>query len=143
MIVTYTCEFCILQLDDWVLCRIYKKKNTGKPLDIKAEDQSVETVTTAVGASHEPQTQALKFPRICSLSHLWEMEYMGTIAQLFGENSCNAVCDNQNIVSSNGNHVSRQLGEVPHQYGDTMKFQGNQSGILNQPVYVHPVYEFQ
>lgn len=128
-----------MRLDDWVLCRIYKKKNLGKALDIKAEDQSAETVTAADAASYEPQqTQLSKFPRICSLSHLWEMEYMGTISQLLGENSYNnAVYDNQNIVNSNGNHVSRQLGEVPHQ------FQGNQSGILNQPVYVNPVYEFQ
>ncbi|XP_027153866.1 NAC domain-containing protein 2-like [Coffea eugenioides] len=127
-----------MRLDDWVLCRIYKKKNLGKALDIKAEDQSTETLTTADAASCEPQqTQLSKFPRICSLSHLWEMECMGTISQLFGDNSYNAVYDNQNIVNSNGNHVSRQLGEVPHQ------FQGNQSGILNQPVYVHPVYEFQ
>ena len=105
---------------DWVLCRIYKKKNFGKALDIKAEDQSTETVTTADAASCEPQQiQLSKFPRICSLSHLWEMECTGTISQLFGDNSYNAVCDNQNIVNSNGNHVSRQLGEVLHQ------FQGN------------------
>lgn len=129
-----------MRLDDWVLCRIYKKKNLSKALEIKAEDQSVESVTTSdAGTSHEPEMQALKFPRICSLSHLWEMEYMSTISQLFGENSYNAVYDNnQNAISSNGNHVSRQMGEIPQ------AFQGNnQSGILNQPVYVHPVFEFQ
>lgn len=126
---------CLCQLDDWVLCRIYKKKNFGKPFDVKAEDQSAETVTTADATSHEPQAQALKFPRICSLSHLWEMEYMNTMSHLFGENSYNSVYDNQNIVNTNGNHGPRQLGEVPHQ------FQGNQSGILNQ--YVHPPFDFQ
>ncbi|KAL3501439.1 hypothetical protein ACH5RR_035888 [Cinchona calisaya] len=135
-----------MRLDDWVLCRIYKKKNFGNKalMDIKAEDQSAEIVATADGASQESQSQALKFPRIYSLSHLWEMEYMGSISQLFGENSYyNVVNDNQNTISSNGNHVSRQLGEVQQQYWDTMKFQGNQSGILNQPIQVHPVFEFQ
>ncbi|KAL3511105.1 hypothetical protein ACH5RR_030506 [Cinchona calisaya] len=128
-----------MRLDDWVLCRIYKKKNNlGKAVEIKAEDdQSAEIVTTSAdhdATHHELQTQAaLKFPRICSLTHLWEMDYMGTISQLYGENpyNNNAIYDNQIIVSSNGNHVPRQLGEVPQQ------FQGN------QPVYVHPVFEFQ
>lgn len=142
-----------MRLDDWVLCRIYKKKNLGKNLDvIKAEEDHQ---TGLMAADHDDDdhncengssVQQHQFPRTCSLSHLWELEYMaGSISQIFGENysfNNQVVFDHhhlQNTMTMNANSnnngsnliIPRQLGDVGshhHQYSDAMKF---------------PVFEFQ
>ncbi|KAE8729996.1 ONAC010 protein [Hibiscus syriacus] len=57
-----------MRLDDWVLCRIYKKKNSGGGRVL--EQKGVESST-----------------QMDSVSHLLEMDYMSSVSQLFGENS--------------------------------------------------------
>ncbi|KAM7484384.1 hypothetical protein LguiA_000393 [Lonicera macranthoides] len=99
-----------MRLDDWVLCRIYKKKSTGRILEPKMEDLSAQTSS----AEHEANDiQSMKFPRTFSISNLWDLEYLGSISQLLSDNSN---YDNQNSMSSSGGvqFPSRnvQLGEM-------------------------------
>ncbi|KAL2519363.1 NAC transcription factor 29 [Abeliophyllum distichum] len=130
-----------MRLDDWVLCRIYKKKNLGKAVEPKVENPIAQNVTLN-NATSEQQEQASKFPRTCSLTHLWEFGYMGSISHLLNENSLNnnMPFDNQNTMSNNGNFSETlRLGQVQQQpYTDAMKFEVNY-----QPIFVNPVHEFQ
>ncbi|GAA0149776.1 DNA-binding transcription factor [Lithospermum erythrorhizon] len=115
-----------MKLDDWVLCRIYLKKNTSRTLDIKAEDSSDHISSTSA------EVEEMKLlPRPCSLTHLWEFDYLGSmtsVSQLFNDNPHNATFDNQTIASSQG--------YVPNQ--DAMNFQvNNQGNLLSQQIYMN------
>ncbi|XP_044491269.1 NAC domain-containing protein 2-like [Mangifera indica] len=134
-----------MRLDDWVLCRIYKKKQTTKTLDQKVDEESCSQRINKIGSNIDAieQQQLMKFPRTCSLTHLRELEYFGPIAQLLSDNTYNFSYDFQNATPE---HVGKvQLGEIPNQYTtDSGKFQVSPSGIVNQTVFVNPmVYEFQ
>ncbi|XVF43147.1 hypothetical protein PTKIN_Ptkin02bG0017200 [Pterospermum kingtungense] len=136
-----------MRLDDWVLCRIYKKRQSArKVLDqiVEEEEEPNAPIDNKIECSNE---QMLKFPRTCSLSHLLELDYnMGPISQLLSENTYNSSFDfpNSTIGNTGTDHVEKlQLGEIPHQYTDSGKFQVNQSGILNQQAYMNPrVFQF-
>ncbi|KAI7981097.1 NAC domain-containing protein 1 [Camellia lanceoleosa] len=135
-----------MRLDDWVLCRIYKKKNMGRAMEQKIEDLSTQTGTTNDASG----SQMLKFPRNCSLSHLWELDCLGSIPQLLSENSYNSSFENQqNTLGNSGNgHCGIekiQLGEMlPYQHMDSMKFQASHSNaVLNQPFFMNPMFQFQ
>ncbi|XP_009773865.1 NAC domain-containing protein 1 [Nicotiana tabacum] len=144
-----------MRLDDWVLCRIYKKKNMGKSMEMmKAEEEESEAqieITNndieVVGATTSgPQTN--KLPRNCSLSHLLELDYFGSIPQLLGDNSYHTSFDidqsyTMNSVNTNVVHQMEksQLGEVSHQHNS----QNNNYNIFfnQQPVFVNPAFQFQ
>lgn len=144
-----------MRLDDWVLCRIYKKKNMGKTMEMmKAEEEESEAqieITNndieVVGATTSgPQTN--KLPRNCSLSHLLELNYFGSIPQLLGDNSYHTSFDNDqsyimNNVNTNVVHQMEksQLGEVSHQHNS----QNNNYNIFfnQQPLFVNPAFQFQ
>ncbi|OMO82494.1 No apical meristem (NAM) protein [Corchorus olitorius] len=142
-----------MRLDDWVLCRIYKKRNSGKVLDQKVMEESNSKIDKIEYSNDdESQQQMLKFPRTCSLSHLLELDnYMGPISHLLSENSFyNSSFDFPN--SSLGNSGTElQLGDhqIPyHQISDSGKFQVNQINgngtLLNQQSFMNPiVYQFQ
>lgn len=135
---------CIFQLDDWVLCRIYKKKNMGRVLEQGVEELGAQIVTTN-DVSDSPM---LKFPRTSSLSHLWELDCLGSLSQLLNDNSYNSNSDYQNMMGSAGNGARGiekiQLGELPYQYMDSMKFQADHSGaVVMQPTFVNPVFQFK
>lgn len=130
-----------MRLDDWVLCRIYKKKNLGKP-----DYQRVENTFTQIPCTNEPQIPQKLFPRNFSLSdHLWEFDYINPISQLMHENSYNLPFNVQDITSNvNNGDVPRdaektQITQVQHHCtSSATNFQGNQ-----QPFLLNPVYEFQ
>ncbi|XWS23172.1 hypothetical protein CRYUN_Cryun29cG0098100 [Craigia yunnanensis] len=137
-----------MRLDDWVLCRIYKKRHSaGKVLDQKVEESNTQINMIEHSNDASESQQMLKFPRTCSLSHLLELDYMGPISQLLSENTYNSTFDFPNTIGNTAtDHVEKlQLEEIPYQYTDSGKFQvTNQSGILNQQVYMNPmVYQFQ
>ncbi|XP_022733044.1 NAC transcription factor 29-like [Durio zibethinus] len=137
-----------MRLDDWVLCRIYKKRHTaGKVLDQKVEESNTQIDMIGYSNDASESQQMLKFPRTCSFSHLLELDYMGPIAQLLSENTYNTTFDFPHTIDDTGtDHVEKlQLGEISYQNTDAGKFQViNQSGILNQQVYMNPmVYQFQ
>ncbi|KAE9453321.1 hypothetical protein C3L33_14777, partial [Rhododendron williamsianum] len=132
-----------MRLDDWVLCRIYKKKSMGRTEEQRVEESCAQTEPTN-DATVDPQT--LKFPRTFSLSHLWELDCLGSLPQLLNDNSYNSSgFDNyQNIVgvSENGPGAIQkfQFGEVPFHYMDSVKFEANHN---KQPIFVNPVFQFE
>ncbi|KAK4376670.1 hypothetical protein RND71_002966 [Anisodus tanguticus] len=136
-----------MRLDDWVLCRIYKKKNLGKTMEmVKAEEEKLEAQTVStnnaievVGAASGPQTMKLR--RICSLSHLLELDYFGSIPQLLGDNSY----DDQNYTMTNVVNTNVHQMEK-FQLGDQVSSeqQNNYNIFFNQqPVFVNPAFQFQ
>ncbi|KAJ9174258.1 hypothetical protein P3X46_017302 [Hevea brasiliensis] len=130
-----------MRLDDWVLCRIYKKRHIARNLEEK-----IEIANTQLDKPSANEQQILKFSKTCSLTNLLEFEYMGSISQLLNDNTYNPSFDFQNIMSNaETDHVENfQLGEMGNQYTDSGKLQVNQGSILNQPLFVDPmVYEFQ
>jgi hypothetical protein len=79
-----------MRLDEWVLCRIYKKRQVvGRELDLKVEQESSsydhqEDVKMTRGDDEEKGQMA----RSCSLTHLLDMDnYLGPISHLLSENS--------------------------------------------------------
>ncbi|KAK4358075.1 hypothetical protein RND71_023685 [Anisodus tanguticus] len=138
-----------MRLDDWVLCRIYKKKNLGKTMEMmKAEEEEeleaqIESTNNAievVGTASGPQT--MKLPRICSLSHLLELDYFGSIPQLLGDNSY----DDQNYTMTNvfNTNVHHQMEKF--QLGDQVSSQqqNNYNILFNQQqVFMNPAFQFQ
>lgn len=132
-----------MRLDDWVLCRIYKKKSMGRTEEQRVEESCAQTEPTN-DATVDPQT--LKFPRTFSLSHLWELDCLGSLPQLLNDNSYNSSgFDNyQNIVGVSENGPSAiqkfQFGEVPFHYMDSVKFEANHN---KQPIFVNPLFQFE
>lgn len=90
-----------MRLDEWVLCRIYKKRGAGKALDegesFVDEVLNDEAVTVVVDDEEGERrneeeitmmttTTSTKLPRTCSLAHLLEMDYMGPISHILTDN---------------------------------------------------------
>ena len=129
------------QLDDWVLCRIYKKRNMGKVVEPKVEDSSPHNMVDHMirGVNYEAnnnildeQQQMLKFPRTFSLAHLLELDYLGPISHLLNDNNNNISSYspahdflNSTFPSSGNNGFCQKLepGEMPYQSSDPVKFQ--------------------
>lgn len=80
------------QLDDWVLCRIYKKKSANKNnLDQKLGDDYprhpqvlLDNQIGTTNESNEAQMLTSKpvFPRTSSLNHLLELDYWAPLSHL-------------------------------------------------------------
>ncbi|XP_028785071.1 NAC domain-containing protein 1 [Neltuma alba] len=118
-----------MRLDDWVLCRIYKKKNMAKSMDLK-EEMEEEYPSSETNMSEEndkinvgTEQQMVKFPRNCSLTHLLEMDsYLAPISHLLSDSSYNSTFDYQiNTAYNNAGNiidpfVKPQVFEVPDQY---------------------------
>ncbi|KAL3840565.1 hypothetical protein ACJIZ3_025156 [Penstemon smallii] len=102
-----------MRLDDWVLCRIYKKKNLGRNFEQKVEDSC--QIVAATDPSHdEPQVPYKIFPRTCSLTHLWEFDYMNSIQLLNDHNLSNGPLFNNQDSSALNNNIGSY-------YTDAMK----------------------
>ncbi|XP_024192624.1 NAC domain-containing protein 1 [Rosa chinensis] len=131
-----------MRLDDWVLCRIYKKRHVNKAYldDPKLEDSSpqMEHFTAANDVKEE---QVLNFPRTFSLTSLLDMDYLGPISQLLNDNP---TYDFHNMLANNAglNGQTFQFGDqIPYQSADSARFQVmNHSGTFNQPLFVNPAY---
>ncbi|KAG7586421.1 NAC domain [Arabidopsis thaliana x Arabidopsis arenosa] len=85
-----------MRLDEWVLCRIYKKRGAGKLLNEQEGfiDEVLMDETTVVVNEAERRNEeeimmnmtSTKLPRTCSLAHLLEMDYMGPVSHIFTDN---------------------------------------------------------
>nr|TKR74414.1 NAC transcription factor 29-like [Populus alba] len=131
-----------------VLCRIYRKRHAIRHLEEKTENP-VHAHLDATPANDAREQQMMKISRTCSLSHLLEMEYLGSISQLLSGDTYNSGFDSQNLMSDAfTDHVIKiQLGEMSPEHTDNGNFQGNQRGstsLINQPLVTNPtVYGFQ
>lgn len=123
----------ILQLDDWVLCRIYKKKNLGRITCDDHEQRVLEDesslanqiVATTTDYHHHHQaaseSQPFKFPRACSLTHLWEF---GAYMNMNNENSGFNNNNNQDINYGSFSYLGQVMQQQPRMDHD-IKFQVN------------------
>ncbi|KAK6931259.1 NAC domain [Dillenia turbinata] len=127
-----------MRLDDWVLCRIYKKKHIVREMEPKIED-SPRTQLAIKTADHDHSPidqgqQMLKFPRTFSLAHLLDMDFLGSIPQILSENPF----DFQNTLEGSSPRAVDKLhfGELPCQV--------SHNGFLNQPLFAnHSLFELQ
>lgn len=71
------CFWMFHQLDDWVLCRIYKKKNIGKAEHKEAQPKV--QMTDLVAENNDEQKMMMNLPRTWSLTYLLDMNYLGPI----------------------------------------------------------------
>lgn len=129
-----------MQLDDWVLCRIYKKKNVGRIIghfdQPKVEAESFQMAAAAATDNQNPnqnenyENEQYKFPRTYSLTHLWELDYMGSISQLLNDNSSYNVGFNGED-DNNGDKKQLPFGQP----SDSTK------SHVHQTTFVNPVYD--
>ncbi|CAN1152675.1 NAC domain-containing protein 2 [Linum perenne] len=139
-----------MRLDDWVLCRIYKKKpSVGK----QYMDQERRT-TAEVEEETKDHQKMLKLAKTYSLSNLLELECLGPISQLLNDNSSsNNMMTNGSFVVGSQNMVGNQLNQCyNYNITDSAKIQGMMNHQLQQqPFYMnqqqqqqqHMMYQFQ
>lgn len=149
-----------MRLDDWVLCRIYKKKSLGSTtrameiIKVEGETQPPQAIATncetLIGNNNNNgPPQGLILPRPCSLTHLLELDYLGSSSQLLGDNNNN----NNNSTSHNYPNFDHQNplfmtsgGNYHFALGETQQQYSSQSSFSNQPmpIFVNPVtFQFQ
>lgn len=139
-ILLFICLFVwFLQLDDWVLCRIYKKKSPERPLERIEENVNVENVPRE--DNNVMELQSMKIPRTFSLAHLWELESLGSISHLLGDDH------DTNYDNNTGPTVSQSsslLQDTRLREPCFVKFEDNyQNGNLNHTSFYNPMLEFQ
>ncbi|XP_074295937.1 NAC domain-containing protein 2-like [Silene latifolia] len=103
-----------MRLDDWVLCRIYKKRSIAKTEE-KSEDSSSSKPQISFGgtsdiSSDNQQQQIMKFPRTHSLSYLLDLDYLGPIAHLLNDGTYNTSFDIQTSMGSNNGGLDPSVG---------------------------------
>ncbi|KAK6921995.1 NAC domain, partial [Dillenia turbinata] len=132
-----------MRLDDWVLCRIYKKKHIVREMEHKIEDSpSTQFAFKTADHDHSPIDQGqqmLKFPRTFSLAHLLDMDLLGSIPQILSENPF----DFQSTVEGSAFRAVNKLhsGEMPCQVSHNGWFH---NGFVNQPLFAnHSIFELQ
>ncbi|GAB4829128.1 NAC domain-containing protein 2 [Ancistrocladus abbreviatus] len=145
-----------MRLDDWVLCRIYKKRHVGRTFEHKeGEDSPIQTTiqrtttTATADVSSLNEQQVLKFPRTFSLAHLLDMDYLGPISHLLNDSSAfDSPFEFQTNMGSAGIFDPScsekiQTNELPYQYADmtTARTTVNQNNGFNQQLYANPVYK--
>ncbi|OIW04777.1 hypothetical protein TanjilG_08660 [Lupinus angustifolius] len=136
-------QFGSMRLDDWVLCRIYKKKNMGKSLEQKEEYPIVQINLTGEN-DHDTKQEMLKFPRTNSLANLLDMDYLGPISQILYDGSYNSTFDYQiNTANVGVDHfVKPQMVEFTNSYeGDSGKYQVKENSTTNPYQFVNQLYD--
>lgn len=133
-----------MRLDDWVLCRIYKKKNSGnKVFEPKMEDLCGQTAPNDDGND----LHNMKLPRNFSISQLWDLEALGPISQLLSDNSLNSSYDiNPSMMIASNISTARDIqlgGEMPNRNYDSKSHVNQGSVLLNHPNFSNPMFEFQ
>ncbi|KAI3779194.1 hypothetical protein L2E82_08781 [Cichorium intybus] len=134
-----------MRLDDWVLCRIYKKKSAAKPLEQREEDINSQNVP--IDDHNSMELQSMKIPRTFSLAHLWELESLGSISHLLDDH-------NTNYENNAGIETGATIGIMPQSSTSFMeprvrephsiKFEENhQNNNLNQSSFFNPMFGFQ
>ncbi|KAD2393660.1 hypothetical protein R6Q59_012041 [Mikania micrantha] len=127
-----------MRLDDWVLCRIYKKKSLETRLEQKEEHIIAENVPNENHNAME--TQLKKIPRTFSLAHLWELEALGSISHLLDDHNTN----NDTNIRAAEPQSSSSLLETRLNEPLFVKFEDqDQNAYLNQTSFYNPMLQFQ
>lgn len=82
------------QLDDWVLCRIYKKSNHSLSMDREQEDIAMDDLFMPSLTNTTLQNNPPKLPKSCSLTELLENVDFSSLSQLL-ENTPDIPCFQQ------------------------------------------------
>lgn len=135
-----------MRLDDWVLCRIYKKKGPERPLEQREENIINNAQNIPSENQNVAELQSMNIPRTFSLAHLWELESLGSISHLLDDH-------NENYENNTGIETGATMGIMsqsstsyqgtrlrePH----SIKFEENyQNNNLNQPNFYNSMFEF-
>ncbi|TKY58894.1 NAC transcription factor 29 [Spatholobus suberectus] len=129
-----------MRLDDWVLCRIYKKKNVGKALEHNEVHPRVQ-INNLTAANNDGEQKMMNLPRTWSLTYLWDMNYLGPIL------SDGSYCSTFDFQINTGNigidpFVKSQPVEMTNNYvADSGKYQVKQGSAIDQPIYVKQMYD--
>jgi len=139
----YLCTWICHQLDDWVLCRIYKKKNMGKSLEAKEDYPMAQINLTPPNSGTEQEV--VKFPRTSSLTHLLDMDYLGPISHILSDASYTSTFDFQLNTANSGidPFIKPQPLEIPNNLyaADSGKYQVRQNSTINPTIFVNHVYD--
>ncbi|XP_065012434.1 NAC domain-containing protein 2-like [Musa acuminata AAA Group] len=73
---------CSMRLDDWVLCRIYKKSHHQPSMDAEKDDSGVEDVAMPTPPSATQQHDTAKLPKSYSLSELLDAADFSALSRL-------------------------------------------------------------
>nr|GEY28103.1 NAC transcription factor 29 [Tanacetum cinerariifolium]GEY28473.1 NAC transcription factor 29 [Tanacetum cinerariifolium]GEY35159.1 NAC transcription factor 29 [Tanacetum cinerariifolium] len=133
-----------MRLDDWVLCRIYKKKSPERTLEQREESINAQNIPSE--NQNVVQLQSMKIPRTFSVD-LWDLESLGSISHLLDDHNANYENNNTGIETgatmgimsqSSTQYQGTRLRE-PH----SIKFEENyQNNNLNQPNFYNSMFEF-
>ncbi|XP_043705057.1 NAC domain-containing protein 1-like [Telopea speciosissima] len=115
-----------MRLDDWVLCRIYKKRHLSSSSVVeKEEDDQIINNTTQINSSvaNGEETASVVLPRTFSITHLMDVDYF-SLSQLLSENSqLGSIAEFQTTGNNGGNN------------------QNTLFNINQQPIHVNPFFE--
>ncbi|KAI0499252.1 hypothetical protein KFK09_020155 [Dendrobium nobile] len=116
-------------LDEWVLCRIYQKRQSRR----NTEDVAcgVETPVQEESAmENEDYEKATMFPRSCSLAHLLEADY----SQLFGDSALGSIDDLFEGCGGDdgGTHIEDSA---------TIRIAGNHNVLFGNQILVDPIFQ--
>ncbi|PKU74765.1 NAC domain-containing protein 2 [Dendrobium catenatum] len=116
-------------LDEWVLCRIYQKRQTRR----NTEDVvcGIETPVQEESAmENEDYEKEPMFPRSCSLVHLLEADY----SQLFGDSALGSIDDLfESCIGDDG--------DTPIEDSATMRIAGNHNVLFGNQIFVDPIFQ--
>nr|QJD55561.1 transcription factor NAC10 [Fagopyrum tataricum] len=104
-----------MRLDDWVLCRIYRKRNAAKALNEQKDDVSaIKNEPSVISDGSEDQEQMMKFPRTFSIAHLLDLDYLGPISHLINDpdSDPNRSAHNHNLLGDFSSSLFNQQWEM-------------------------------
>ncbi|XP_076952322.1 NAC domain-containing protein 2-like [Bidens hawaiensis] len=131
-----------MRLDDWVLCRIYKKKSVERPME--QIEENINTQNTPSEANNTKEILSMKIPRQFSLAHLWELETLGSISHLLDDHDINY--DNNTRIET-GATMPQSSTLFPYtRFCDPhpIKFEENHQNVnFNMTSFYNPMLQFQ
>lgn len=146
------CCWMCHQLDDWVLCRIYKKKSMGRSMETR-EDYPIAQINNMTTPKDDDsneieQEEVMKFPRTCSLTNLLEMDYLGPISNMLSDESYNSTFDFQiNTAHIGGIDPTLLMPTTTNNpyAADSSKYhvkQQQNGAVNNNPtIFVNPIFD--
>ncbi|XP_023522411.1 NAC transcription factor 29-like [Cucurbita pepo subsp. pepo] len=120
-----------MRLDDWVLCRIYKKRHSNKGLS----EEKTEELAAQNEVGEGNGQQMMKFPRTFSITHLLDLDYLGPISQLFNDNSSANPTLGFQSTAAHTNVGKVEQGATPFDYSSA-------TTDFNQAFFLNPAYDW-
>ncbi|XP_076889830.1 NAC domain-containing protein 2-like [Bidens hawaiensis] len=131
-----------MRLDDWVLCRIYKKKSVERPLERREEN--INAQNTPIEYNNTKEILSMKIPGQFSLAHLWELETLGSISHLLDDHDINY--DNNTRIETGATMPQSSTLFPDTRLCDShlIKFEDNNQNVnFNMTSFYNPMLQFQ